>query len=128
MPGFETVKVAVSGGTPGGDSNDYVLFDSTVCFGTAGLRSHDISRAEFGVQNSQTGTLKAYWSADKGTNWNLYNSTAVAIPAAGASSGPYDYLVDAYDDWKLVWTNGGSAQTTWRTSLTLIRNFRGAGT
>jgi len=122
----ETVRVGVTGGTPGADSNDYKLYDSTVQF-TDGLSAHHISRIIFGVQNDQTGTLKAYWSSDRGTNWNLYSSTAVAIPASGASSGPYGILVDPYDDWKLVWTNGGSAQTTWRTSLELIRGDRASG-
>ncbi len=126
MSNPESIRVAVTGGTPGANSNDYILFDSTVTF-TNGLRTHDISRIIFGVQNDQTGTRKAYWSANRGTTWNLYDSTAVAIPAASTSSGPFAYLVDPYDDFKLVWTNGGSAQGTWITSLTLIRNDRASG-
>jgi len=126
MPGNETIKFTVSGGTPGADSNDYILFDSTVCFSN-GLRNHDISRIIFGVQNDQAGTLKAYWSANRGTTWNLYSSTSVAIPAAGASSGPYGVLADPYDDVKLVWTNGGSAQTTWITTGSMVRNDRASG-
>ena len=122
----ETVRVGVTGGTPGADSNDYKLYDSTVQF-TDGLSAHHISRIIFGVQNDQAGTLKAYWSANRGTTWNLYSSTSVAIPASGASSGPYGFLVDPYDDWKLVWTNGGSAQTVWRTSLALVREDRASG-
>lgn len=123
----ETVRVRVTGGTPGTDSNDYKLFDSTVMF-TDGLAAHGISRIIFGVQNSQAGTRKAYWSADRGVTWNLYDSTAVAIPAASTSSGPFAYLVDPYDDFKLVWANGGVAQATWITSLTLIRADRSSGT
>lgn len=127
MPGRETVRVAVSGGTPAGDSNDYILFDSTVCF-SGGLSSHDVSRVIFGVNNSQAGTRKAYFSQDSGTTWNLYDSTAVVAASAGAMSGPFDYLVDPYRDFKLVWTNGGVAQATWIPSLVLIRNFHGAAT
>lgn len=122
-----STKWAVTGGTPGADSNDYLLFSSVVAFGAKHLRDRNISRIIFGVQNDQAGTLKAYWSNDGGTNWNLYSSTAVVIPAAGASSGPYGYLVDPYDDWKLVWTNGGSAQTTWRPTLSSIKGERASG-
>lgn len=125
MPGHETVRVAVSGGTPGADSNDYTLFDSTVCF-TGGLESHDVSRIIFSVNNAAAGTRKAYFSQDRGTTWNLYDSAAVAASSAGSMAGPFDYLVDPYRDWRLIWTNGGSAQTTWIPSIVLIRNYHGA--
>jgi hypothetical protein len=125
MPGRENVRVAVSGGTPGADSADYVLFDSTVCF-TSGLESHDISRIEFAANNSQAGSLKAYFSQDRGVTWNLYNTQAVVASSAGAMAGPFDYLVDPYRDFRLIWTNGGVAQATWIPSIVLIRNYHGA--
>lgn len=123
----ENIRVAVSGGTPGADSNDYILFDSTVCF-SSGLDAHDISRIEFSVNNSQAGTRKAYFSQDRGVTWNLYDSTAVVASSSGAMAGPFDYLVDPYKDFKLVWTNGGSAQATWIPSIVMIRNYHGAAT
>lgn len=127
MSDTESIKVRVTGGTPGTDSNDYILFDSTVMF-TNGLRMHHISRAIFGVDNSQAGTRKAYWSPDRGTTWKLYDSVAVVAATASTDPGPFAYLIDPYDDWKLVWTNGGVAQGTWLTSLTLIRSDRSSGT
>lgn len=123
----ETINLAVGGGTPAGNSNDYILFDSTTAF-TGTLAAHDISRITFGVNNSQAGTRKAYWSADKGTTWNLYDSTAVTAASAGAMSGPFDYLVDTYPDFRLIWTNGGVAQATWIPTLTAIRSARASGT
>lgn len=127
MPGHETVRVAVSGGTPGTDSNTYVLFDSTVCF-SGGLASHDISRVQFSVNNSQAGTRNAFWSQDRGVTWNKYDTVAVIASTASATTGPVDYLVDAYRDWKLEWVNGGVAQATWIPSIVLLRNFHGAAT
>jgi hypothetical protein len=127
MSARENVRVAVSGGTPGADSNDYTLFDSTVCL-SSGLNAHDISRIVFHVNNSQAGTRKAYWSNNGGTTWNLFDSTAVTAASAGSMSGPFDYLVDPYKDVKIVWTNGGSAQGTWLPAITLIRNYHGAAT
>lgn len=134
--GSEVIRVGVSGGTPAGDSNTYVLFDSTVTFGVgiagdsrnATLTAHDISRIQFTLTNSQAGTLLGYWSQNKGTTWTVYDSRAVAIPAANAISGPYDYLVDSFPDFKLAWTNGGVAQATWLPSLLLIRGDRASGT
>lgn len=127
MSHYETVRVAVTGGTPGADANTYLLFDSTVTF-TGGLRAHDISRITFSLNNSQSGTRKAAWSADGGTTWNEYDSTAVTAASAPAMSGPFDYLVDTYKDWRLRWTNGGSAQATWIPEIILIRGDRASGT
>lgn len=123
----ETIRVAVTGGTPAADSNTYLLFDSTVTF-SGGLRAHDISRITFSLNNVASGTRKAAWSADGGTTWNEYDSTAVTAAVAPAMSGPFDYLVDTYKDWRLRWTNGGSAQTTWIPEIVLIRGDRASGT
>jgi hypothetical protein len=125
--GTETIRVAATGGTPGADANTYKMFDSTVTFTGGSLRSHDISRINFTIQNNQTGTLNAYWSANRGVTWNQYDSRAVPIPGAGLSNGPYSYLVDTYEDWKLDWVNGGSAQTVWRPDIIMIRNDRASG-
>lgn len=126
MGAREVINVGVSGGTPGGNSNDYILFDSTVAF-TGGLPSHDISRLTFSVNNSQAGTRKASFSADGGVTWSLFDSTAVTAASSGAMSGPFDYLVDTYKDFKLVWTNGGVAQATWLPTINLIRGDRASG-
>lgn len=123
---IEDVRVAVSGGTPGADTNDYILFDSTVCFGGGLLVAKGIDRAQLGLNNSQSGSLKSYFSADKGTTWNL-NSTTSVTANGGGTAGPYDFELDGFGDWKLVWTNGGSAQGTWITVLTLSRGQRASG-
>lgn len=127
MPGRETINCAVGGGTPGADSNDYELFNSTTAL-SGTLAAHDISRIQFSINSNQTGTLKAYFSVDKGANWTLYNQQSVAAYSSPNAAGPYDYLVDTYPDWKLVWTNGGSAQTTWRVAISMIRGYHGAAT
>jgi len=121
----EIVNVTVAGGTPGADSNDYVLFSTLTAWpGGQGFSQHDINRVTFTVVNDHTGTLKAYYSQNKGVTFTLYSSTSVGIPASGAISGPYDFPVDAFPDWKLVWTNGGSAQGTWLPAMSLIRGQR----
>lgn len=127
MPGRETIRMGVGGGTPGADSNTYTLFDSTTAF-TGGLPSHDISRIAFGVNNSQAGTLNAYFSVDSGVTWSEYSTTSVTAASSPAMSGPFDFLVDTYPDFRLQWVNGGSAQATWIPTLTAVRNDRASGT
>ena len=112
--------------TPGANGNTTILFDSTVSFGT-GLAGdpHNstlqgkLSRVSLGLENSHLGTLKAYRSVDKGTNWDqVGGDISVAAASSTDISGPYSFLVDTYSDFRISWVNGGSAQTTWRPEVT----------
>lgn len=95
-------------------STTTTLWDSTVALGVGQMRHSPIRRLSFGVENSHTGTLKAYMSVDGGANWyQVEGDKAVAAAAADDISGPYDYLIDTYSDFKLEWVNGGTTQTTW---------------
>jgi hypothetical protein len=120
----ESFNVVQSTDLPGAGAT-VNLFSSLVstpgCF-----RAMGCSRVAVVIQNSHTGNLKAYWSDDKGTNWNLYSTEVVAVPAAGASEWD-DYEVDTFRDWKLDFVNDGSAQTTWRVNLSVTCGDRSAG-
>jgi hypothetical protein len=126
----DSVAYVVQGGTPGADSNTYTLFDSTTAFqgtpsfsaGKGMIPTKEIARFIFNLNNSQTGTLKAFWSNDGGTTWNQYYSASVAAAVSPVMNGPIDFPVDGYRDWRLQWTNGGSAQGTWIAALSSTRN------
>lgn len=133
----ETLKVKVVSSTPGGDSSTYNLFDSTVTFGApnritgvpTAFRSHCISRLMLRLTNSQAGTLKFYSSTDGGTTWaQTGGDISVSASTSTDINGPYDYLVDPYDDVKLDWVNGGVAQATWAPGVTLLREYHGPAT
>lgn len=100
-----------------GISATVVIFDSTAAFGPKQLRHVPLARISFAVMNSHTGTLKASRSSNGGTNWDVFDSRAVTVPASNTISGPYDYLIDTYEDFKLEFVNDGTAQTTWRPEL-----------
>ena len=68
--------------------------------------------------NDQAGTLNAYSSVDRGTNWTKIYTAAVAASAANSES-PYDFLIEPYADWKLEWVNGATPQTTFRPAMAL---------
>lgn len=126
MPtGQEDIQVGVSGGVPAADSNEYVLFNSVTCFGGGLLTVKGIDRAQFTVDNPAAGSLKSYFSPDKGVTWNLNTTTAVAARGGGATSGilasPFDFAIAGAVDWKLAWLNSGTAQTGWQPTLTLSR-------
>jgi hypothetical protein len=103
------------------------MFDTTLTGVRDFLNNARGNRFECSIQNDQAGSLLAYWSDDFGVTWNKYDTQAVAIPAAGASSGPFDYLIDSYKDWKLDWLNGGVTQTTFIVNMALVSGDRDAG-
>lgn len=125
MP-IEDIQVGVSGGVPGADSNEYVLFDSTEHLSGAGpLPNLGIDRAQFTVDNPAAGSLKSYFSPNGGVTWNLNSTTSVAARGGGATSGilasPFDFALSGAVSWKLAWLNSGTAQTGWQPTLTLSR-------
>lgn len=131
-----------TGSTPGADSNNYVLFDTTVaCPGARYLQQAGCKRLMLDIKHDQSMTLKWYKPkttvlgehgrprpfATSTTDWEqIGDSGAIAAPAATATT-TYDILVDAYPDFVLVATNGGSAQTKWIVNMSLT-NERVAGT
>lgn len=137
MASRENLQVKVISATPGANSNTYNMFNSTVTFAAPAysgsssttMTAHNISRLEFRLANDQTGTLKFYTSIDGGTNWDQTGGDiAVAASSSTDINGPYDFLIDPYRDVKLDWVNGGSAQTTWRPNVVLVRGDRSAAT
>jgi hypothetical protein len=116
MKDVRSYSIAVSGGTPA-NTDTVVLFNSVTAFGAGSFRCNGPSRISLAVENSHTGTLKAYRSTNGGTNWDqVGDDIAVTVPSATDISGPYDYLVDTYLDFKLEFTTTAT-QTTWRAEL-----------
>jgi len=106
---------------PGADSDVYPIFNSAANFNGLSLRGERVSRVQFAVEHSHAATLRAYMSTNGGTNWDqVEEDEVVGVPAAGDIGGPWSFLVDTYRDFKLDWVNGGSAQTSWRPTVTLI--------
>lgn len=124
---MDQITLRYTGSTPGADSNDYVLFNSASAGLGAAMGIYGFSRLTLALKNSHTGTLKFYKSNSRtaGSNpeasavtWSQIAENAVAA-AAATSENVYDYLIEPYADVRLIWTNGGSAQTTWVVNMSL---------
>lgn len=102
------------------------IFNSVTAFGARQLRHLPIKRLSFGVEHDQDFTLTAAVSSDGGTNWDTFDVQNVTV-VANTIAGPFDYLIDTYDDVKLTVTNGGVDQTTWRPFLKGHEDTREAG-
>ena len=119
MPHYNLTIAAPTG------SADTVIFDTTVHFGGGGMIPlMGVERIAFTAEHDQAGTLKAYRSTNKGTTWDLYDERAVAVSSGTEISGPFDYVVNTYQDWKLVWTNGGVNQgAAWRPEISFTEEM-----
>jgi hypothetical protein len=117
------MRISYIGGTPGADSNAYTVVDTTQMGGGGVLSNGGANTVVVNIKNDQTGTLKEYRSADKGSTWTQISQTSVAIPAAGQSNS-YEFSVLQFTDWKLEWVNGGTAQTVWAVDIGTIKKPR----
>jgi len=115
----ETVKLKYTGSTPGADSNSYELF-STITAGMGGnlLQSCGLKRYMLDLEHDNAGTILVSKTEDRGTTWVVVSSTAIAAPAANSTT-QFDVLVEPFGDFKVVWTNGGSAQGSFIVSQVL---------
>lgn len=105
---MSSTRVQYNGSVPGADANDYVLF-STDGLPSGWLQTTGNKRFFLCLNNPQTCTLKDYFSDDGGTTWKLRSTTVVN--AMTTTTNDYDYYIEPFKDWRLVLTNGGSAQT-----------------
>lgn len=118
MAAGDPFSIAVTSTAPT-DSDDTEIFNSVTAFGRGVFRTLGIKRLAFSAEHSHAATLKAYMSTNHGTDWDqVEGDITMAVPASGDIGGPEDFYVAPYLDFKLVWTNGGTTQTTWRPSLT----------
>ena len=109
-------------------SSTYVLLDTFTALAGMTLETHNITRYELIVNNTQTGTVQLLRSED-GTTYRIFQSYAVTIPGAPAvDSGPIDFAVQGVDYLKVQWVNGGTNQTTWNPVQSLVEDQRAAQT
>lgn len=115
--------ITYSGSTPGTDSNVYNLFSSVVALpGERMAQGAGVKRIIIDLKHSHDGTFRLSKSTDRGTNWTIVNEQAAT--GGGTDSNTYDANIEPYDDFKVDWVNGGTAQNPWVPSIALS-NERG---
>jgi hypothetical protein len=121
-------RVKYSGSTPGNDSNTYVLFATILPAAPTDAQNANLAECFFALAGvhkfalllkcDNAGTIKVWESVNRGTTWRQIDSLSVAAPAATAGVA-LEFLVESLRDFKLEWTNGGSAQTFFDPNMSL---------
>jgi hypothetical protein len=119
-------KAKYTGATPGADSSDYTLFNSI----TAGLPGnwpalHGVFKIVVDIKHDQAGTLKWYKTdadptnaSDSGVTWYQMGQLSVSAPASTAGT-IAEIFCEAEKHVKVVWTNGGTAQSPFKVDIAL---------
>lgn len=114
------VRVKYSGGTPGADTDAYVVFDSTVAFpGANFMQGAGLTSFILNLDHSHGGTINAYASYDRGVTWYQTEALPVAAPVSSAYSSRFEHPISPFADFKVEWVNGGTAQNPWSVDIAL---------
>lgn len=128
MP-IEDIRAVVTIAAPGGDSNDYILFDSAAATPPIDLAAQGIDRIQVAINNSQACTITSQFLRAGTTSTYDINQTTGALAAnAGATGSPYDFVTMGLGPVRIVLTNGGVAQANWPPVVTLVRGQKQAST
>lgn len=112
---FKATQTANGSGLPG-PAEVIILFSSTVAFGPYSLSGHDsnywftyaIAPSTNATGNSVTGE----WSADGGTTWNIFYTSASNEPVGDSTTFIDEVYVGMFRDVRFKFNNGALAQAT----------------
>jgi hypothetical protein len=116
-----SVQAKYVGGTPGDETETYVLFNSATAFEAASrISGMGLQRFRLQLQCSDDGELRWYHSSDGGTTWHQGQPDSThTVTGVADTSQTFDFFVGSFRDWKLEWINGGSAQDPWEVDMVL---------
>jgi len=104
-----------AGAAPIGDAATTTIFDTTAAQGAK--RYGDARRrAIVSMLNSHSGTLLAQVSTDGGATWRAHYSEAIAANTVTAYRA---IRLDGFQDLRIQWTNGGTAQNPFVVTVSL---------
>lgn len=111
MASSDVRVISYDGAAPGADSAVYLLFDSTVMADATGGRQQFLSYRRYllSLRNGATGTVKAYAKQVPADPWQQVFEQALG--AAATRNNDLSIPIGAHIDFKVEWTNGGSAQS-----------------
>lgn len=112
---FKATQTANGSGLPGA-AEVVILFSSVVVFGPKALHlmddnywfTYSIAPSTNATGNSVTGE----WSADGGTTWNVFHTSASNEPVGDSTTFTDEVYIGNFMDVRFKFNNGASAQAT----------------
>lgn len=112
----EKTKVPYRGPALPGNAEVIVLFSTTVAFGPRCAVHYRMTFIDIATQTDQgSNTLQLQKSADGGVTW----VAAGASSAVGTGHVLTQIYVTPYEDWRVLYTNGATPQTTFAVDIVI---------
>jgi len=109
-----------------GNAEVVVLFSSTTAFGSRAAPHYNVYFVDVSITADQaagTQTVKLQRSIDGGTTWADVPGSSTNV---GTAIVPASFYVGVYRDFRVVYTNGTTPQTTFDVELVLDHESRGS--
>ncbi len=127
MNDSDKTRITYTGPALPGIGEAVILFSSTVAFGPRCATHYRCYYFDVSIQASQTGSLSLFVSPDGGTTYTqVIGAPIAALAATPVGATPVCFYVAPYADWRVVWVNGGAAQTTWAVDMIIDHTSRGS--
>ena len=122
-----THALSYSGGTPGADSNSYTFFDTSTddVLKASGAQSLGFQSYLLTLNNSAAGTLVVSGKVAGASNYTTLASIRLPAARTNVPNVLPPFPLDNYGEFKVVWTNGGSAQSTFTVIQSLSKDPSG---
>jgi len=120
----EKTRVTYTGSALPGNAEAITLFSSTTAFGKRAAPHYRCFWFDVALQVDQNAdnTLQLQKSADGGTNWT--NAGAAVTINSATPHVVTSFFVSPYADWRVVYTNGTTPQTTFQVDMVIDHTSR----
>lgn len=112
----QATKIKFDDSTLPTGSGDTTLFDTSVAYtGKSQFRAGGIRKFVFNIVHNQSANIRLHKSDDRFVSNDIQVSTTALV--AGTTEG--EFLVELFDDWRVIWENAGVDQGVWEVDLAL---------
>ena len=110
-----------------GNAEVVVLFSSTAAFGSRCSNHYQCHYFDVSLDVDQNvdNSVQLQVSDDGGTNFHLIGATVAVSNASAAGAVPTCFYVGPYQDWRVVYTNGATPQTSFGVNMCIDHCSRG---
>jgi hypothetical protein len=124
---FQNSQTISGDGLPGA-AESVVLFNSVTAFGARALHNMDshywFTYSILANTNATGNSVTAQYSNDGGTTWNEFYASLTNEPIGDGTTFTDEIFIGPYQDVRVKFNNGASAQTSFLVNMTLDASDR----
>lgn len=124
----DKTRIPYTGSALPGNAEVITLFSSTAAFGARAATHYRCFWFDVGLQVDQNAanSLQLQKSADGGTTWTNAGAAVTINSGTTGGSSVTSFFVSPFADWRVVYTNGATPQTTFQVDMVIDHTSRGS--